>query len=246
MNRPSLDSFVDKLAGVMQKIKAFFSRDYSLHDLQKLTSWLANLRPKQNDHQGGLKGLASNNSLTVSFRQRDIHQLSLTIKTFVLHQRNVLVFIAGVMIVFIFNFLVIMPFVQLTQERLEMRPAQWSQLQSLIKLSKSSSVAAPTTVAPLDELEFQKMRGILTARGLKLGVFRLTNDNPPRVELQTSDVMFSVLLDALEELRVSWHLYPEQLKVTAASATGVVNVSGTLVTYLGSSISRAPINGVSQ
>jgi type II secretory pathway component PulM len=115
---------------------------------------------------------------------------------------------------------------------------QWSQLQNLIKQAKSaassgqSSYSAisnvPSTVGQLDELELQKIRNILTARGLKPNLLRLTTDNPPRIELQASDVMFSVLLDALDELRVTWRLYPQELKVIAGSGAGMVNVSGNL------------------
>jgi len=56
----------------------------------------------------------------------------------------------------------------------------------------------------------------------------MTADNPPRLELQASEVMFSVLLDVLEELRITWRLYPEQLNVVASSGAGMVNVSGAL------------------
>jgi hypothetical protein len=54
--------------------------------------------------------------------------------------------------------------------------------------------------------------------------------------------MFSVLLDILEELRITWRLYPNQLSVVANSGAGMVNVSGVLTQY-GSNASPA---GVSQ
>ena len=62
-------------------------------------------------------------------------------------------------------------------------------------------------------------------------MFRLTTDNPPRLEFQASEVMFSVLLDVLEELRTTWRLYPNQLSVVANSGAGMVNVSGILTQY---------------
>jgi hypothetical protein len=45
--------------------------------------------------------------------------------------------------------------------------------------------------------------------------------------------MFSVLLDALDELRTTWRLYPEQLNVVSSTGAGVVNISGVLVQYGG-------------
>ena len=87
------------------------------------------------------------------------------------------------------------------------------------------------TVSGLDEMELQKIRAKLTARGVKPSVLRLTADNPPTLEFQISDVMFSVWLDTLEELRTSWHLYPAQLSVSANGGAGMVSLSGVLMQY---------------
>ena len=122
-----------------------------------------------------------------------------------------------------------------------MRPAQWSQLQSLIKLAKSAAAPSPSlsygsgvaTVTLLDDTELQKIRNVLTSRGLKPNVLRLTADNPPRIEFQSSDAMFSVLLDTLDELRTTLRLYPEQLNVVSTNGAGVVNISGVLVQHGG-------------
>ena len=136
----------------------------------------------------------------------------------------------------------IAPYGQRVLNQLDMRPAQWSQLQSLIKLAKSSNSSASqapsynggvATVTLLDDMELQKIRSVLTARGLKPNVLRLTADNPPRIEFQASDAMFSVLLDALDELRTTWRLYPEQLNVISTTGAGVVNISGALMQYGG-------------
>jgi type II secretory pathway component PulM len=80
-------------------------------------------------------------------------------------------------------------------------------------------------------MELQKVRGILTARGLKPAVLRLTTDNPPRLEIQVSDAMFSLVLEVLDELRSTWRLYPTQMNVLAAGGPGVVNVSATLLQF---------------
>ena len=88
-----------------------------------------------------------------------------------------------------------------------------------------------STVSPLDEQELQKILNVFTARGLKPSVFRLSTDNPPRIEFQASEVMFSVFLDALEELRTTWRLYPIQLSVLANGGAGMVSVSGMFSQY---------------
>lgn len=95
----------------------------------------------------------------------------------------------------------------------------------------SSYLATPSTVSSLDEMEIQKIRSVLTSRGIKPSVLRLTADNPPRIEMQASDAMFSVLLGVLDELRTTWSLYPEQLNVVSSSGAGIVNISGVLVQY---------------
>jgi type II secretory pathway component PulM len=133
--------------------------------------------------------------------------------------------------------LVLAPYGKREQERIEMRPAQWSQLQSLIRLSKMSSSASGTapgmgnTVSVLDDMELQKIRASLSSRGLKPNLLRLTADNPPRLEIQISDAIFSVWLDALEELRTTWRLYPDQMSVIATGGSGMVNTSASLMQH---------------
>ena len=58
---------------------------------------------------------------------------------------------------------------------------------------------------------------------------RLSLENPPRIEFQASDVLFSSVVDVLEELRATWHLYPERVEVSATSKMAMVNVSATLM-----------------
>ena len=131
------------------------------------------------------------------------------------------------------------PYGQKVAQQLEMRPAQWSQLQSLIRASKANTVsgntytstAGPSTVTQLDEQEMQKILSILTTRGLKPSVFRLSADNPPRIEFQASEVLFSSLIDILEELRTNWRLYPIQLSVLANGSAGMVSISAVFAQY---------------
>jgi hypothetical protein len=164
------------------------------------------------------------------------------VRRFIIDQRNVFVMLLVILLLLLLNAYVIAPYGQRVQNQLDMRPAQWSQLQSLIKLAKTAGASASSspsygsgvaTVTLLDDMELQKIRSILTSRGLKPNVLRLTADNPPRIEFQSSDAMFSVLLDALDELRTTWRLYPEQLNVVSTAGAGVVNISGVLVQHGG-------------
>jgi hypothetical protein len=128
------------------------------------------------------------------------------------------------------------PYVQRLEGQMSLRPAQWAQLENLIKLSKGKPLQLDTVVL-VDEAELQKIRNVLIARGLKPSVLRLGVENPPRIELQASDVMFAVIVDVLEELRISWRLYPERIELVATPSTAIVNLSATLVQTSASSYS---------
>ena len=228
----SLDQFSEKLITFLKKLKELLSQDYSLQDLKKIKSLPKLLQEKL------AQSKTANTSTTSGRAVLELERLPQLALAFAIRQRNTLVILLLIGLLLVVNALVIAPYSQKVQDQLEMRPVQWSQLQNLIKQAKSaassgqSSYSAisnvPSTVGQLDELELQKIRNILTARGLKPNLLRLTTDNPPRIELQASDVMFSVLLDALDELRVTWRLYPQELKVIAGSGAGMVNVSGNL------------------
>lgn len=128
------------------------------------------------------------------------------------------------------------PYVYRLEGQISLRPMQWAHLENLIKLSKSKPMQLNTVVL-VDEAELQKIRNILVARGLKPSVLRLGVENPPRIELQASDVMFAVVVDVLEELRMTWRLYPERIELVATPATAVVNLSASLVQTSASSYS---------
>ncbi len=227
------DQFSEKLITFLKKVKALLSKDYSLQDLKNIKSLPKLLQEKLAQSKTANTSAASGRALLELER---LPQLALA---FAMRQRNALVILLLIGLLLIVNALVIAPYSQKVQDQLEMRPVQWSQLQSLIKQAKSAATSGqssysvvsnvPSTVGQLDEIELQKIRNALTVRGLKSNLLRLTTDNPPRIEFQASDVMFSVLLDALDELRVTWRLYPQELKVIAGSGPGMVNVSGNLL-----------------
>ena len=239
MSQSPLNNASQKLLTFLKKVKELLSRDYSMQDLmnlKNLKSLPKALQQKLSEVQGGL-------STTSSSSQLDIKRLPSLVRQMVLQQRNVLILLLVVFLLLLLNHFVIAPLEGRIQNQLNMRPAQWSQLQSLVKLAKASSNTASSTspsysggiatVTLLDDMELQKIRSVLTSRGLKPNVLRLTANNPPRIEFQSSDAMFSVLLDVLDELRMTWRLYPEQLNVVSTTGAGVVNISGTLVQHGG-------------
>jgi len=246
MNQNPLNNFSDKLLTFLKKVKELLSKDYSLQDLKNLKnikSLPKTLQQKFTEVQSGLTRASLKSDFTsssASASKFDIKQLPDLARRFVIEQRNALIMLLAVLLLLLLNAFAIAPYIQRVQDQLDMRPAQWSQLQSLIKLAKSSgATASPSysggvaTVTLLDDMELQKIRGVLTSRGLKPNVLRLTADNPPRIEFQSSDAMFSVLLDALDELRTTWRLYPDQLNVISTAGAGVVNISGVLVQHGG-------------
>ena len=121
----------------------------------------------------------------------------------------------------------VLPYAQDLQGRVSLRPAQWAQLENLIKLSKTSQQQS-ITVEALDEVELQKIRTVLQSKNIKPSVLRLTVENPPRIELQASNVPYSSVVDALEALRLTWNVYPERVEINSTPAISLVNVSASL------------------
>lgn len=242
MNKHPTDNFSEKILAALQKLKELLSKDYSMHDLKKLGSLSKDWKQKLSavtEPLGDIANRADGNSVNIRAKF-DFNQLPLLAQDFLVRQRKAALAILVLIAALIVNVLLIAPYGLKVADQLELRPAQWSQLQNLIKLAKATAASgsssfstAPGTVTLLDDMELQKIRGVLTSRGLKPSVLRLSADNPPRIEFQASDVMFSVLLEALDEIRTTWRLYPEQLNVVASSGAGMVNISGVLMQHGG-------------
>lgn len=234
----------ERLMALLVKVKAFLSKDYSLRDLQNLGALRTSLKEKLGTLKEATQDATHGITFTRTVRQWNLQSIIFALQVFVIRYRHSLLILFAMGLLLLINVFAITPYREKIQEQIEMRPAQWSSLQNLIKLSKLGASSSPASVAMLDDMETQKIRNILTSRGFKLGVFRLSTDNPPRLELQASDVMFSVLLDALEELRTTWRLYPEHLKVIPTASAGVVNISGSLLQF--NSPSRSLMSGAMQ
>ena len=235
--RPNQQSNIvlEKLSAFSQQIKALLTKDYSMQDLRNLPNLLKdwwNSSAKQITQSQGDD--STKNAIALkSLGTLDLKQILQILQRFILNQRKALLLMLLLLLLWIAYILLLAPYSLRLQERLEIRPAQWSQLQSLIRIAKTSAAGSglSTTVSSLDDREVEKILSSLKSRGIKPSVFRLTTDNPPRLEFQASEVMFSVLLDVLEELRITWRLYPNQLSVVANSGAGMVNVSGVLTQY---------------
>ena len=233
----------EKLSAWWQKTKALLSKDYSLDDLKNVGQYAKDLKDKllQAKDLSVLSGLSSGkgtaDGLNAVMQGFEIKQVPQLLKTIVVRLRMPLLILLVLILLYVLNLMVLKPYELRLQEQVNLRPAQWSQLQSLIKQSKATasgaaspqSLGAPTTVSTLNEAELQTIQRVFSSRGVKPSVLRITTDNPPHLELQANEVLFSTVLDALEELRTTWRLYPEQLNVVAASSAGMVNIGGSLV-----------------
>jgi type II secretory pathway component PulM len=231
MSQSSFQTLQEKLLAALKRFKELCTKDYSLHDLKNLAAKAKGLQKKLS--QMSVAGDASG-GLLKSKQRWDVNHILGSLKTFVVRQSYLFLVLLVLAMAILLHRFVLASYETQIQSQLAMRPAQWSQLQSLVKLSKASPtspLAMASTVTPLDEMELQKVRSILTARGLKPAVLRLTTDNPPRLEIQVSDAMFSLVLDVLDELRSTWRLYPTQMNVVSAAGPGVVNVSATFLQF---------------
>jgi hypothetical protein len=240
MNQNYLSILTKKLVTLVNQIKAVLQQDYSVQDLNKLSSSL------KSKLLGTKTALRSGDDIVYTQQKWDFKRVIGILSAGVVRYRVQCLLLLMLCILYLLNLFVIAPFSKKVQDQLEMRPAQWSALLGLIKQSRVAmqsqsstsglslpSAVRPATVTLMDEMELQKIRNLMTARGIKPNLLRLTADNPPRVEFQASDVMFSVLVDVLDELRANWRLYPIQLQVVSGSGVGIVNISGVLAQYSG-------------
>lgn len=216
----------------LRRAKTALSKDYSAQDLK---DWFAGKTSTSRAAPLGLASLATREGMhlpTVA-----LQNIPSTLRGFTVRHRKSLITLACVLVFAFISTLWLLPLRHQWQAALELRPVQWAQLQHLVKLSKTNSISSGTaplssgsamTFALLDDAELQKLRAILGARDIKPNVLRLTADNPPRLELQANEVLFSGWLELLDELRQVWRLYPETVSVVATATPGLVQISSTL------------------
>jgi type II secretory pathway component PulM len=162
-------------------------------------------------------------------------------KLMIRHYRTLLI-CCSLCILWVIILIWLTPYSAKIQGKIDLYPAQWNHFQGLLKASDVNQAPA-STVAMLGDIELENIRGALRRHGLKPNVIRLGSEMPPHLEFQANDLIFSVLIDVLQELRASWHLYPDHLSIVATPMIGMVNVSASLIQVRSSTLeplSEAP------
>ena len=220
---------MEKIMKGLGQVKAALTKDYSWQDIK---AWMAG-RAKE----AATATTASTNRRPATARSffSGLSNLPLALATAAGRHPLLLAALLCIALFAIASQLWLLPMSKTMQAQLDLRPVQWAQLQHLIKVNHAissagmgASSARATLVTPLNESEMQKVRAVLAAREIKPNVLRLSNDNPPRLEFQANDVLFSAWIEVLDELRQVWRLYPESVSVIAGANPGIVQVSSSL------------------
>jgi hypothetical protein len=224
------NSVVDKMRTGLANLKAVLTKDYSWQDI---TAWLSNKRAHASS--------ATNTKLgSVDRVIPGLSNVPMALTAAAMRHRMLVAALLCIGLFGIASQVWLLPSTKTMQAALDLRPVQWAQLQHLVRVNQvasatgvgASSMAASgsraTLVTPLDEAEMQKVRAVLAARDIKPNVLRLSNDNPPRLEFQANDVLFSAWIEVLDELRQVWRLYPETVSAIASANPGLVQVSSSL------------------
>jgi hypothetical protein len=216
-------------------IKAALTKDYSWQDI---TAWLSNKRAHASsanvDSETKL-GSADRRTPGLSFSN-----LPMALAAAAGRHRMLLAALLCIGLFAVASQLWLLPMTKTMQAQVDLRPVQWAQLQHLVRVNQVASATGvgassmlasgsrATLVTPLDDAEMQKVRAVLAARDIKPNVLRLSNDNPPRLEFQANDVLFSAWIEVLDELRQVWRLYPETVSAIASANPGIVQISSSL------------------
>ena len=222
------NTVMEKITKGLGQLKAALTKDYSWQDIK---TWMSN-----RSAHGSIADTASTASSTLT----SVSNLPQALAAAAGRHHMLLIALVCIALFAIASQLWLLPMTKTMQAQLELRPVQWAQLQHVLKVNQL--ISAPgvggsaagaggvraTLVTPLNEAEMQKVRAVLAARDIKPNVLRLSNDNPPRLEIQANDVLFSAWIEVLEELRQVWRLYPESVSAIASANPGIVQISSTL------------------
>jgi hypothetical protein len=222
------NTVMEKIMKGLGQVKAALTKDYSWQDIK---TWMSN-----RSAHGSIADTASTASSTLT----SVSNLPQALAAAAGRHHMLLIALVCIALFAIASQLWLLPMTKTMQAQLELRPVQWAQLQHVLKVNQLISApgvggstagvsgARATLVTPLNEAEMQKVRAVLAARDIKPNILRLSNDNPPRLELQANDVLFSAWIEVLEELRQVWRLYPESVSAIASANPGIVQISSTL------------------
>ena len=227
------NSVIDKMRTGLAHVKAALTKDYSWQDI---TAWLSNKRA----HASAPNVDPNTERGSADRRAPRLSNVPMAMAAAAGRHRMLLAVLLCIGLFGIASQVWLLPLMKTMQAQLDLRPVQWAQLQHLVRVNQitsangvgASGMAASspraTLVTPLNEAEMQKLRAVLAARDIKPNVLRLSNDNPPRLEFQANDVLFSAWIEVLDELRQVWRLYPESVSAIASATPGLVQVSSTL------------------
>jgi hypothetical protein len=216
---------MEKITKGLGQLKAALTKDYSWQDIK---TWMSN------------RSAHASTANTASSSFAGLSNLPRALTAAAGHHRMLVIALVCIALFAIASQVWLMPMTKTMQAALELRPVQWAQLQHVLKVNQlisapgvggstaGASGARATLVTPLNESEMQKVRVVLAARDIKPNVLRLSNDNPPHLEFQANDVLFSAWIEVLNELRQVWRLYPESVSAIASANPGIVQISSTL------------------
>jgi hypothetical protein len=222
------NTVMEKITKGLGQVKAALTKDYSWQDIK---TWMSNRSASSS---------TTNTASTASSTLTSVSNLPQALAAAAARHRILVIALVCIALFAIASQVWLLPLTKTMQAQLELRPVQWAQLQHVLKVNQlisapgvggstaGASGARATLVTPLNESEMQKVRAVLAARDIKPNVLRLSNDNPPRLELQANDVLFSAWIEVLEELRQVWRLYPESVSAIASANPGIVQISSTL------------------
>lgn len=216
---------MEKITKGLGQLKAALTKDYSWQDIK---TWMSN------------RSAHASTANTASSSFAGLSNLPRALTAAAGRHRMLVIALVCIALFAITSQVWLMPMTKTMQAALELRPVQWAQLQHVLKVNQlisapgvggstaGASGARATLVTPLNESEMQKVRAVLAARDIKPNVLRLSNDNPPHLEFQANDVLFSAWIEVLNELRQVWRLYPESVSAIASANPGIVQISSTL------------------
>ena len=225
------NTVMEKIMRGLGQVKAALTKDYSWQDIK---TWMSNRSASSS---------TTNTASTASSTLTSVSNLPQALAAAAARHRMLVIALVCIALFAIASQVWLLPLTKTMQAQLELRPVQWAQLQHVLKVNQLISApgvggstagvggaggARAMLVTPLSEAEMQKVRAVLAARDIKPNVLRLSNDNPPRLELQANDVLFSAWIEVLEELRQVWRLYPESVSAIASANPGIVQISSTL------------------
>jgi hypothetical protein len=234
------NTVMEKITKGLGQVKAALTKDYSWQDIK---TWMSNRSARASNAEiGSAASTADANSSagTAGNSFASLSNLPQALAAAAGRHRMLLIALMCIALFAIASQVWLMPMTKTMQAQLELRPVQWAQLQHVLKVNHAISApgvggsaagvggARATLVTALSEAEMQKVRAVLAARDIKPNVLRLSNDNPPRLELQANDVLFSAWIETLDELRQVWRLYPETVSAIASATPGIVQISSTL------------------